>query len=194
MEATRRARRREARRQHILQTAAEVFVEMGYEAATLEAVAERVDLAQASLYHYVRNKEDLLVQILLDLIARIEAEVAEAAADDDPLLRLRALCRLQVRVICTDPAGGLFARHGDLWERVVELAHTGGRYRHMIETIITDGIAAGLFRPVEVDVFAWTLMLALNATAWWTPEHPLSPEALADEICSYFVEGVLAKR
>src|SRR5437879_12378669 len=124
MEATRsplvsprRERRREARRQDLLRKAAEVFAEVGYEAATLEAVAARVDLAQASLYHYVRNKEDLLVQILLDLIARIEAEVAEAAADDDPLLRLRALCRLQVRVICTDPAGGLFARPGALRAR-----------------------------------------------------------------------------
>lgn len=190
----RRARRREARRQDILEKAAEVFAEMGYETATLEAVAERVDLAQASLYHYVRNKEDLLAQVLVDLIARIEAALAEADTGDDPLLRLRSLCRLQVKAICSEPAGRLFARHGDLRERAAELAHTGGRYRRMIETIVTDGISSGVFRPVEIDVFAWTLMLALNATTWWTPEHPLSPDEVADEIFSYFAEGALASR
>ena len=190
----RRARRREARRQDLLRNAAEVFAEMGYEAATLEAVAERLDLAQASLYHYVRNKEDLLAQVLVDLIARIEAALAEADTGEDPLLRLQALCRLQVRTICTDPAGRLLARHGDLRDRAAELAHTGGRYRKMIETIIEDGISAGVFRAVEVDVFAWTLMLALNATTWWNPQHPLSPDEVADEICSYFLSGVLTPR
>jgi AcrR family transcriptional regulator len=158
-------------------------------------VAERVDLAQASLYHYVRNKEDLLAQVLLDLIARIEAALAEADTGDDPLLRLRTLCRLQVRTICTDPAGRLLARHGTLRERAEELAHTGGRYRQMIETIVSDGIGRGIFRPVDVNVFAWTLMLALNGTAnWWSPEHPRSPDEVADEIFSYFVEGALATR
>lgn len=189
--STRRERRREARRQDILEKAAELFAEVGYEATTLEAVADRVDLAQASLYHYVRNKEDLLAQVLLDLIARIETALDEAHVEDDPLRRLQTLCRLQVRTICTDPAGSLLARHGNIRERAEELAQTGGRYRKLIESIVSDGVAAGVFRPVDVEVFAWTLMLALNATTWWTPQHARTPDEVADEILSYFIEGVL---
>jgi AcrR family transcriptional regulator len=192
--STRRERRREARRQDILEKAAELFAEVGYEAATLEAVADRVDLAQASLYHYVRNKEDLLAQILLELIARIETALDEAHLEADPLLRLQTLCRLQVRTICTDPAGSLLARHGSIRERAEELAHTGGRYRKLIESIVADGIAAGVFRPIDVEVFAWTLMLALNATTWWTPQHSQTPDEVADEILSYFIEGARARQ
>jgi AcrR family transcriptional regulator len=192
--STRRERRREARRQDILEKAAELFAEVGYEAATLEAVADRVDLAQASLYHYVRNKEDLLAQILVELIARIETSLDEAHLEDDPLLRLQTLCRLQVRTICTDPAGSLLARHSSIRERAEELAHTGGRYRKLIESIVSDGIEAGVFRPLDVEVFAWTLMLALNATTWWTPQHSQTPDEVADEILSYFIEGARARQ
>ena len=174
-----------------MEAAAELFAEVGYEAATLEAVAERVDLAQASIYHYVKNKEDLLVQILLDLLGRVEAALADVDPDEDPSLRLQALCRIQVGIICSGPAGRLLGRHEDLRARAVELAHTGGRYRRTIEDIVSDGIRSGIFRSVDLDVFTWTLMMALNATAsWWTPEHPRSPEQLADEIFSYFADGL----
>src|SRR5690242_13002072 len=82
--AARRHRRTEARRAQILDAAAEVFTELGYEPATLEAIGERVGLSKTSLYYYVRSKEDLLGQIMLDLLARIAARFEAEQVGDDP--------------------------------------------------------------------------------------------------------------
>lgn len=189
--AQRRNRRLEARRAEILLAAAEVFGEVGYEAATLEAVGERVGLSKPSLYYYVRGKEDLLAQILLDVLARVGAGVVASDPGDDPAQRLRALCRSHVRVICADARGRLIGRYGEMRERATELARTDGSYRRKFEVIVADGVAQGMFRPVDLTVFGWTLMLSLNAVAsWWTQDDGRSPDEVADEILSYFLEGL----
>jgi len=190
----RRNRRAEARRAEILRAAAEEFLASGYEGATLEAVGERVGLSKASLYYYVRSKEDLLAEILVDVLDRIEAALAEADVGDDPVLRLRVLCRKHVEVTCSDARGQLIARHNQVRERATEFAHTDGRYRRVIETIVADGIKAGVFRPVDLNAFGWTFMLAMNGTAsWWTPGDLRTPEQVADEVLSYFLAGLLLK-
>lgn len=187
----RRNRRAAARRAEILRSAAELFLDRGYEATTLEAVGEQVGLSAASLYYYVRSKEDLLAGILVDVLDRIEAQVPAAGDDDDPRRRLRALCRAHVRVTCSDASGMLIARQNQLRERATELAHTAGRYRHFIEGIVSDGIDAGVFRPVDLTTFGWSLMLTLNGTAsWWTPEDPRTLDEVADEVLSYFLTGL----
>jgi AcrR family transcriptional regulator len=187
----RKSRRMEVRRAQILDAAAEVFIESGYEAATLDVIGERVGLSKPSLYYYVRGKEDLLAQILLDLLERVWERV-DAAADAGPSERLRVLARSHVEILCTRPGGRLMGRHADIREQAAKLANTGGRYRRTITDIVADGVAAGQFRPVDLEIFGWTFMLALNSVAsWWTPEHPRSPHEIADEIAGYFLAGMV---
>ena len=190
----RRSRRMEVRRAQILDAAAEVFIEFGYEAATLDVIGERVGLSKPSLYYYVRSKEDLLAQILLDLLDRVWERV-DAAAAESPEERLRVLARSHVEILCTRPGGRLIGRHGDIREQAARLANTGGRYRATITDIVADGIATGAFRPVDLEIVGWTFMLALNSVAsWWTPEHPRSPREIADEIAGYFLDGMVLPR
>src|SRR5690606_7842099 len=49
-------RRRGRRTREILTTAAELFGERGYDAVSLEDVAERLDVTKGSLYYYFRSK------------------------------------------------------------------------------------------------------------------------------------------
>ncbi len=188
--AARKSRRMEVRRAQILDAAAEVFIEYGYEAATLDVIGERVGLSKPSLYYYVRSKEDLLAQILLDLLDRVWERV-DAAGDVEPAERLHVLARSHVEVICSRPGGRLIGRHGDIREQAAKLANTGGRYRRTITDIVEDGVAAGTFRAVDLEIFGWTFMLALNGVAsWWTPEHARTSDSIADEIVEYFLGGL----
>jgi AcrR family transcriptional regulator len=52
------------RRQEILAVALELLAEEGYAGASLRKLAARLGIAQPSLYHYFRTKEDLVEQVL----------------------------------------------------------------------------------------------------------------------------------
>lgn len=52
------------RRQEILAAALDLLAEEGYAGASLRKLAARLGIAQPSLYHYFRTKEDLVEQVL----------------------------------------------------------------------------------------------------------------------------------
>jgi AcrR family transcriptional regulator len=64
-------------RGQILAAAARLFATRGYPATTMNDVAAACGLSKATLYHYVRDKHDLLAQVSRAHVQRLEALVAE---------------------------------------------------------------------------------------------------------------------
>src|SRR4051794_22690645 len=63
----------EARRIPILRAAARCFNRQGYHGTTIEDIASRLNVTKGALYHYVKNKEEILFachRIALDLAMR----------------------------------------------------------------------------------------------------------------------------
>jgi AcrR family transcriptional regulator len=60
----RRERRAAARRNQILDAAAEVFAEKGFARATTKEIADRADVSEGTIYNYFTAKEDLLIGIV----------------------------------------------------------------------------------------------------------------------------------
>jgi AcrR family transcriptional regulator len=58
------ARRGDELREHILWTAKEVFLEMGFERASMDAVAARAETSKRSLYAHFESKEKLFLAIM----------------------------------------------------------------------------------------------------------------------------------
>ena len=69
---------RDARRQAILAVAREVFMEDGYAAASMSAIAARVGGSKGTLYNYFPSKEDLFTAVIQD-----ECELKQAALFDN---------------------------------------------------------------------------------------------------------------
>jgi len=72
-----RARGYELQRETILARAAGLFARRGYTATTMNEVAEACGVSKPSLYHYVRDKHQLLAEIAEAHVARLLALVAE---------------------------------------------------------------------------------------------------------------------
>jgi len=69
-------------RDQILDAAAALFVENGFSATSTRAIAERVGIRQASLYHHFAGKDEVLVELLatsvrpsLDVVRGLEERV-----------------------------------------------------------------------------------------------------------------------
>ena len=61
-----------AKTRTILRAAAQVFAERGYQAATIDDIAEYAGIAKGTVYLYFRSKHDLFLAVCYDYIAAIE--------------------------------------------------------------------------------------------------------------------------
>jgi AcrR family transcriptional regulator len=92
-------------REELLAAAAELFTTLGYTATSTRAVAERAGLRQASMYHYVGGKEDLLAELLESTVTpSLELAGALLADDGRPAeARLWELCRSDAELLSAGP-------------------------------------------------------------------------------------------
>ena len=82
----------DTQREQILARAAELFAKQGYTATSMNQVAEACGVSKPSLYHYVRDKYQLLVEIAEGHIARLKVLVAEVQQEPlAPEARVRRL-------------------------------------------------------------------------------------------------------
>ena len=79
-------------REQILARAAELFASQGYTATSMNQVAQACGVSKPSLYHYVRDKYQLLVEIAEGHVTLLKALAAEVQARSlDPQAQLREL-------------------------------------------------------------------------------------------------------
>lgn len=72
----------EAKRQAILNAAAEVFREMGFERASMSDIRERIGGSKATLYNYFASKEKLFAEVMLQA-KELELESIAGALNPD---------------------------------------------------------------------------------------------------------------
>jgi AcrR family transcriptional regulator len=73
----RRERKRQQTADHLAETAWSLFQEQGYEAVTMEAIAEAADVAKGTLYKYFPVKETLLRHRFHREMAEVMPEILE---------------------------------------------------------------------------------------------------------------------
>ena len=82
----------DTQREQILARAAELFARQGYTATSMNQVALACGVSKPSLYHYVRDKYQLLVEIAEDHVSRLKALVVHVQQLPlDPQARVRQL-------------------------------------------------------------------------------------------------------
>jgi TetR/AcrR family transcriptional regulator len=88
----------DTQREQILARAADLFAQLGYTATSMNQVAQACGVSKPSLYHYVRDKYQLLVEIAeghVTLLKRLATEAADpmhpSSLATDPQARLRQL-------------------------------------------------------------------------------------------------------
>ncbi|HVS43838.1 MAG TPA: TetR/AcrR family transcriptional regulator [Candidatus Dormibacteraeota bacterium] len=192
--AERRVRRRQSRRELIVLAAVEVFREMGLEKATLEAVGERVGLSKASLYYYVRSKEELLGHVVVHVVQAQAEALARVASAGGPEERLRAFCESHLRIICTDPVGQVSARVALSGIKDDVVRRPLHEYMSRLEAILRDGVAAGVFRDMDLRIAQHSIIATLNAVPlWFSPEGRLTLDEVAAQVTGLLVDGTLAR-
>ena len=188
----------EIQREQMLGAAARLFATQGYTATTMLQVAQACALSKATLYHYVRDKHDLLAQITQGHVARLEALVAEVQLQElDDRARLVALINSFMSVYARSQH-----EHRVLTEDVKFLAPDERRAVLDAQRRVVDAFAnavcalrpelrtAQLGKPLAMLLFGmmnWTF-------TWLRPGSALTHESLAPMVADLFLGGLPAVR
>jgi AcrR family transcriptional regulator len=170
-------RKRNQRILEILTATAELVGEHGYDAVTLDDVAERLDVTKGSLYHYFSSKEALVSAAIetlgVGMTARMEATAA--ALEGSATERLRGLLRAQAdMVVRTDPGAIRLFMLGRSWpepqrSRIKELRR---RHNAMFRDLLEEGVRTGEFSVTDVDVTLQCMHAAINNAPRWLAVLP----------------------
>src|SRR2546428_8801710 len=99
----RRQRERVQTRQKILDAARRMFVQRGYEATTMRAIAAKIGYTPTAIYHHFEDKEALVAELsALDFRAFAQA-LQDFGAVADPVERLRRTGRAYVAFGVANP-------------------------------------------------------------------------------------------
>ena len=183
-----------ARKQHLLQAAAQVFDARGYKAATLRQIADEAGILAGSVYHHVESKEALYLEVHRTGYLRMQAAVARALdGHGDPWTRLEAACRAHLEeMLGGDPIarvtgqGLMEPRDGPVH---VALGPLRGDYERLWAQLVE---ALPLAEGVGIDrrVLRLNLIGALNWTrTWYRADGALRPAELAAQLV-----GMLRRR
>lgn len=183
-------------RDDILDAAAQVIRRKGFHAASMADIAAAVKLKKASLYHHVSSKQEILLALLDRAIAMLTEQIAPLAAQPLPAdAKLREMTRLYLRLLAenADLASVLLFEHRSL-EPKQHARHIPNRDRFeaLWRDVLSEGVAAGVFRCSDPALAIRALLGILNWTlTWYRPTGELTMEQIADRYVDMLYQGLL---
>ncbi len=89
--------KKEKKRRIIIRASLRVFARKGYETTAVDDVAREARLAKGTLYLYFKDKQDLYLQVMLNVLERLETYVSEQIEESqDPFQQMGAIARAQM--------------------------------------------------------------------------------------------------
>ena len=187
-------------RDTILAQAAKLFADQGYTATSMNDIAAACGVSKAGLYHYWRDKRELLFQITAGHVARLEqfvAEVTEETREADADTRLRALILRFVREYADAQNEHRVLTEDVRFLEPEERARVQEPQRRVVAAF-ADAIAAvrpnlarnELDRPLAMLLFG---MINWMFT-WLRPDGSLTHEQMAPLVADLFFGGLPAVR
>jgi AcrR family transcriptional regulator len=181
-------------REMILDRAAEMFARGGYPGTSMNQVAEACGLSKATLYHYYRDKYELLVSIADGHVTRLRAIVDEALAEEStPEGRMRALIRRLVeeyanaqnehRVLTEDVK---FLHEADR-ERVLDKEReVVAGFARVVAALRPDLREAAMSKPLTMLLFGMVNWMF----TWMKPQGTLAYDDMAPVVADLFLGGL----
>lgn len=188
--------RTEDRADHIYRVAAEVMCEKGYEATSMNDIADAVGLTKAGIYHYIRGKEQLLFEIMNFAMDMVDEDVIAPAREiADPEERLRTIIERHVKRILE--VGGSVTK---LLEETSSLTPAHQRtirnrkraYFELLRNTLEQLAAEGRLREVNPTVAAFSLFgMILWISRWYRRDGDMAPEEVLRDVHELAVNAVL---
>lgn len=198
--STRRARGerkpREERWVELIAVATQVFYEKGYDAASLQDIADRLGMLKGSLYYYMQSKEDLLFDVI-STVHKQGLDVVRTCSqvDGDVLVKLESVIRGHVEHTCRNLVQTTVFLHelsSLSADRRMQILGADHAYQGVFAELIEQGQSEGLVRQdVTPRIAALSVLGSTNwIYRWYRPDGAFTAEQVGQELAQYTIRAI----
>jgi len=176
-------------RTQIMRVAADLFMQLGYAATSLDAVAARLGSTKGRIYHHYRSKADLFIDVQATAMVRLLAEVEPIARAPGPAVgRLAAMALRHTQILLTElpmqkvAVQGL-ERHlaGAARQRLRSVVRMRDDYEQIFAEVIEQGIREGDLHELPPRLATKPFFGVMNwATLWYSQRRLQDIQAIND--------------
>lgn len=185
-----------SRKEQVIRSAAALFKEKGYAAASMRDLAQNLGIEAASLYSHIKSKEEILQTLCFDLAAEFRSSLDDVEKQNVPAsekLRLGIVGHIQVMARDLTASAVFMNEHRHLSkEHLRDFLLLRINYINRFKKIIEEGIKSGEFKKsIDTKLAVMTLFSSLNwMPMWYSPEGSIEPLELGQQLAEMLINGL----
>jgi AcrR family transcriptional regulator len=189
------------RREELIHAAAGLFKERGFDATSMQEIADRMGILKGSLYHYVKTKEDLLWMVmepaLRELVERAHAILSnETVPVTDRLVEMMLVhaeafdANYPHMFVMTRENGDTLSE-----QRRKDLDQLRRRYFNLLRKTIRTAQESGELRDdIEPTLVVHSIFGQLNwMFRWFTPGGRMKARDVAGQFAKITISGLVPR-
>ena len=184
------------RRAEIYNAAAKIICEKGFDAMTMNDIAQAVGMTKAGIYHYINGKKDMLYGVMSYGMDSLENNVIAPASEcTDAQQRLREIISNHAKLISAgnntiaivvDEVMGLSPAHRK------KINQRKRVYLDFIRDTLRQLKEEDRLKEVDITVAAFSILgMILWLSRWYRKDGKLGSQQVTDEILKIALGGVL---
>ncbi len=185
------------KKEQILQDIAELFYINGYEKTSIRDISKSLNISKPGLYYHFTNKQEMLFDMIYDFMEKTNLQLFnELSGLNTPEEKLLCIIRNHIGSFIKYPARMrvlIYEAHSleDEYYQKFKLKQLD--YISVIKEVL-QGLIKKYDSKRNINVVTFTLLGMLNwIIQWYEPRGIVSPDALAEEMSSFFINGLKGK-
>ena len=180
----------------IYRTAAQIILRKGYDATSINDIANALGMTKAGLYHYINGKKELLFDIMNFGLDELDEEVATPAGSiPDSLERLHFIIKSHAQLV-TRGQGAITI----LVDEITALTPAQNRiitrrkraYFNRLRELLNNLKAEGKLQDVDTTAATFSLLGMISwLSRWFRQNGALTEEQVADQISTIAFHGLI---
>lgn len=184
-----------SRKNIILNKAAALFKEKGYQAASMRDLAEIVGVEAASLYNHIKSKNDLLNEICFKVANKYNQKLSNIEAENSTCLsKIESLLRFHIQEM-VENFEEVFVSDRE-WKHLTEPYLTNFQtqrktYRKRFAAMIDTGIKNKEIKKIDSTTAVLIMLHAISGIeSWHRSKQKISGKALEESMITILVGGL----
>lgn len=186
------------RKLQIVKATVECIIQKGYHNFSMQDVAKTAGVSKGIIHYYFLNKDELMMCVLDKVAGDIEDILSqEMTATFDPVRKLEIFVAVLANVVRNTKA--YYQVNMDFWTQINQkenvrevISRHYAQYRQTGATMIDEGIAKGIFKPVDSKKYASYIIGVVDGLSlqWLFDDKSIDYDATITMVTKQIMDGL----